>query len=84
MPGLTGYLTIKQFCAEYAITRGMLYRLIAASNAPRMTSIGRRKLISRVAAEEWRRRTDGERTATAPAAPPPFGWFNWFSGGRQA
>lgn len=58
----TGFLSIKQFCAEYAITRSMLYRLIAAETAPRMTQIGRRrKLISRAAAEEWRAAVDGNR-----------------------
>jgi excisionase family DNA binding protein len=86
-----GYLTIKQFCELNAITRSMFYRLIDANNAPRITGIGRRRLISRVAAEEWRQRIDGNRIKTRPAAavepelePEPRGWLSWLAGGRQS
>jgi predicted DNA-binding transcriptional regulator AlpA len=64
---MTGFLNINAFCAEYAIPRSTLYRLIATGIGPQVTHIGRRALISRAAAEEWRAKIDGNRVETARA-----------------
>jgi hypothetical protein len=61
---MTGFLSVKAFCAEFAIHRSTLHRLIAAGTGPRITHVGRRTLISRAAAEEWRAAVDGGTVET--------------------
>jgi predicted DNA-binding transcriptional regulator AlpA len=61
---MSGFLSIPAFCAEYAVHRSTLYRLLAAGTGPRTTKLGRRTLISRVAAEEWRAAIDGGQIET--------------------
>ena len=58
--------TIQEFCKAHRVSRALLYRLIADNLGPRLMKAGRRSLISREAAEDWRRqmeRTSGEREA---------------------
>jgi predicted DNA-binding transcriptional regulator AlpA len=61
---MPGFLFIPAFCAEYAVHRSTLYRVLAAGTGPRITKIGRRTLISRAAAEEWRATIDGGQVET--------------------
>ena len=54
--------SITRFCAEHEISRAMLYKLWGQDLGPRIFRVGRKVLISREAAEEWRRRME-ERSA---------------------
>jgi predicted DNA-binding transcriptional regulator AlpA len=56
-------LSIADFCAAYAISRAMLYKMFADGRGPRVMRVGSRRLISVEAAEEWRRKME-----TAPEA----------------
>jgi excisionase family DNA binding protein len=48
-------LSIEEFCLEHNLSRGTFYRLLKSGNGPRLTKIGRRRLISREAALDWRK-----------------------------
>jgi predicted DNA-binding transcriptional regulator AlpA len=60
------YLSIKGFIAEQGIPRGLLYQMVKAGTAPRITRIGRRLFISREAIDEWRQRAEGACISTQP------------------
>ena len=55
--------SIAEFCSAHRISRSGFYNAIARGEAPATMRIGRRVLISREAAEDWRRR----QTAAPPA-----------------
>jgi predicted DNA-binding transcriptional regulator AlpA len=63
-----GFLTVQNFCREYALSRATFYRLINNDSGPRITKIGKRTLISREAAEDWQARVDGRHTVTVKPA----------------
>ena len=50
--------SVAEFCREHGISRGLFYRLLREGRGPRVIKAGRRTLISREAAEEWRRRME--------------------------
>jgi predicted DNA-binding transcriptional regulator AlpA len=56
--------SIAEFCELHDISRAHFYNFIKTGGGPRMMDVGGRKIISREAAEAWRR----EREA-ASAAP---------------
>ncbi len=51
--------SVRDFCREHGISRGLFYRLLREGRGPRVIKAGRRTLISQEAAEEWRRRMEG-------------------------
>ena len=50
--------SVNEFCHEHGISRGLFYRLLREGGGPRVIKAGRRTLISREAAEDWRRRME--------------------------
>lgn len=52
--------TVETFCEAHHISRSYLYRLWSEGQGPKRTKLGRRTLISREAAAEWRRRMEAE------------------------
>jgi len=58
--------TVQEFCEAHRVSRALLYRLIADNLGPRLMKAGRRTLISREAAEDWRRQM--ERTTVVQEA----------------
>jgi excisionase family DNA binding protein len=50
--------TIMEFCRAHGFGRSTFYRLQAAGHAPRIMPVGRRRLITREAADEWRHRME--------------------------
>ncbi len=52
--------TVTTFCQEHNISRSYLYRLWNEGRGPRRTKLGRRTLISREAAADWRRQMEVE------------------------
>jgi predicted DNA-binding transcriptional regulator AlpA len=66
---MTGFLSIKDFCALHALTRSTFYRLLGAGTGPRITKLGKRTLISQAAAAEWCQYVDGKHTATTKPQP---------------
>jgi excisionase family DNA binding protein len=47
--------TVEEFCARHRITKRRFYELISEGRGPRLMRLGRRPLISREAAAEFRR-----------------------------
>lgn len=56
MSGIEAY-DIKSFCKAYSVSRSFVYLEMAAGRLKSFKA-GRRRLISREAAEEWRRRLE--------------------------
>ncbi len=50
--------SVAEFCREHAISRGLFYNMLRDGHGPRVIKAGRRTLISREAAEDWRRRME--------------------------
>jgi hypothetical protein len=50
--------TVAQFCASNEISRAMLYKLWKEKLGPRFFRVGRKVLISRESAKEWRERME--------------------------
>lgn len=50
--------SILEFCRAHGLGRSTFYRLQADGHAPRIMAVGRRRLITREAADEWRRRME--------------------------
>lgn len=61
--------TVTTFCEEHNISRSYLYRLWTEGRGPRRTKLGRRTLISREAAADWRRRMEAETMDSEGGAP---------------
>lgn len=59
--------SVPAFCESHGISRGYLYQLWSEGAGPRRFKCGRRTLISREAAAEWRRRME-EETARAESS----------------
>ncbi len=55
--------SVAEFCREHAISRGLFYNLLREGRGPRVIKAGRRTLISREAAEDWRRRMEATTQA---------------------
>ncbi len=51
---------VQQFCYAHNLGRATFYSLVKQGRGPRLMKIGRRTLISREAAEEWRRQMEIE------------------------
>jgi excisionase family DNA binding protein len=62
------FLSVREFCAACGISRATLYRLAAASRAPKFSKVGGRTLIRRSTAEEWAERQEQE-SATVDLKP---------------
>jgi hypothetical protein len=58
--------TIEEFCSRHRITKRRFYELCASGRGPRLMRLGRRPLISREAAADFRRRLEIE-VETDPA-----------------
>jgi hypothetical protein len=55
--------TIAEFCLAYRISRSKLYQLWAAGRGPRVMCVDAKKLISKPAADDWRRECEQESAA---------------------
>ncbi len=55
---MTATYSVADFCREHSISRAFFYKLLLEGCGPRVMKVGRRTLISREAAEEWRRRME--------------------------
>ena len=55
---MTEAFSIEQFCIAHSISRSLFYLLGNEGRGPRTFNAGRRRLISKEAAEEWRRKME--------------------------
>ena len=55
--------SVAEFCREHGISRGLFYNMLREGRGPAVIKAGRRTLISREAAEQWRRRMEGAAQA---------------------
>lgn len=60
----TDAYSIREFVERHGISRAYLYQLWAEGAGPRYMQLGRRRLISRESAAEWRRRMEAETAAS--------------------
>lgn len=51
---------VSGFCKAHKISRALFYSLLKAGKGPRITKLGRRTLITKEAAGEWRASVDGQ------------------------
>ena len=58
---------VNSFCASHKISRATFYQLVKSGKGPRLTKIGKRTLISKESAADWRHRMEAV-TASAPEA----------------
>ena len=57
--------SVSLFCQSHGISRALYYKLAKEGKAPQTMQVGRRKLISREAAAEWRMKMEGRTSASA-------------------
>ncbi len=50
----TEVYSLNHFCKTHGISRGTFYNLVKEGRAPRIARVGRKVLITREAAAEWR------------------------------
>ncbi len=55
--------SVADFCHAHGISRALFYKLLREGHGPRVMKVGRRTLISREAAEQWRRRMEAAAQA---------------------
>ncbi len=55
--------SVAEFCREHGISRGLFYNMLREGRGPAVIKAGRRTLISREAAEDWRRRMEAAAKA---------------------
>jgi excisionase family DNA binding protein len=55
--------TVEEFCSRHRITKRRFYELISEGRGPRLMRLGRRPLISREAAADFRRALEIESAA---------------------
>lgn len=60
VPSEPGAYSIEAFCKAHGISRSFFYLLLNRGEGPRLTKVGRRTLISREAAHQWRNRSGGD------------------------
>jgi excisionase family DNA binding protein len=60
--------SVSEFCQTHGISRGLFYKLLGEGRAPTAVKIGRRTLISKEAAEDWRRRMEQEAAVSGRGA----------------
>jgi predicted DNA-binding transcriptional regulator AlpA len=61
----TDAFSILEFCRRHGISRSAFYNALKANQGPRLMKVGNRVMISREAAEAWRRERE---EATAQSA----------------
>jgi excisionase family DNA binding protein len=59
--------SVNDFCKRHDICRATFYNLLKAGRGPAVMKVGSRVLISREAAEQWRRRMEADAGAEAAA-----------------
>lgn len=62
-------LSIEEFCARHRISKQFYYKLRAEGRGPTEIRLGSRVLISKEAAEDWRRRMQEAPPKEAPPKP---------------
>ena len=66
MTNPTSALSVPEFCDAYGISKSFFYKLMRQGQAPATMQIGKRRLISSDAAEQWRK--DMEEASKGGAA----------------
>jgi hypothetical protein len=55
----TGAYSIVEFCRAHRVSRAFFYVLLKRGDAPKVMTVGRRRLVSDEAAKDWRQRMEG-------------------------
>ena len=62
-PAVTDVYSVNSFCESHQISRALLYKLWKEGKGPRQFKLGKRTLITREAAAEWRANLERETAA---------------------
>jgi len=57
--------SVNEFCRRHNICRATFYNLLKAGRGPVVMKVGSRVLVSREAAEQWRRRMEADAAVEA-------------------
>jgi len=57
--------SVDSFCKRHSISRPFFYRLLQEGKGPKIIKLGRRTLITRESAAEWRKRMERETEGEA-------------------
>lgn len=60
--------SIKDFCADYGMSRATFYALLSSGTAPRVLKLGRGMRITRAAEQAWLAEREAAAIAEAPKA----------------
>ncbi|MCC7203113.1 MAG: hypothetical protein IT393_10700 [Nitrospirae bacterium] len=55
--------TISDFCESHKISRAFFYQLVKAGKGPLIIRLGSKRLVTKEAAAEWRRKLEAESGA---------------------
>ncbi len=58
-PNVDAY-SVAEFCSAFRISKPFFYTMLREGRAPVTFKLGRRRLISKAAAEQWRRDREAE------------------------
>lgn len=59
----TEAFTVQQFCEAHGFSRALFYKILKSGTGPKIVKIGKRTLITKEAAAEWRASLDAEKAA---------------------
>lgn len=57
--------SVLEFCEAHSISRGTFYNMLRDGTAPRLMKVGKRTLVSREAAAEWRAQMEKVENSSA-------------------
>ena len=58
--------SVQQFCDEHGFSRALFYKILKDGRGPKISKLGRRTLITKQSAAEWRNRLESEGLSNAP------------------
>jgi predicted DNA-binding transcriptional regulator AlpA len=67
--------SVSDFCQRHQISRSHFYNLLNSHDGPRVMRVGKRTLVSREAAFDWRRKRENVADGPSPVATPGPGFL---------
>lgn len=58
--------SVQQFCNAHGFSRALFYKILKDGRGPKVVKLGRRTIITKESAAEWRSRLESESVRDAP------------------